>query len=91
MDVQVECIPQFLAAHLALMSGLSAGQYLSPRVTNTLFQFVTYAIGIKSTYKDVKDHWDNIVNNVAFPMMCFDEQDQELWDDDPAEFIRKVC
>ncbi|MEW5303971.1 MAG: hypothetical protein WDW36_006614 [Sanguina aurantia] len=85
----VECIPQFLDAHLALMAGLSAGQYLSPRVTNTLFQFVTYAIGIKSTYKAVKDHWDNIVNNVAFPMMCFDEQDQELWDDDPAEFIRK--
>jgi hypothetical protein len=27
---------------------------------------------------------------VLFPMMCFDESDEELWTDDPQEFIRKT-
>lgn len=28
--------------------------------------------------------------SVVFPMLCFDDEDAELWADDPQEYIRKV-
>ena len=31
-----------------------------------------------------------LISHVLFPIMCFDEQDKELWEDDPHEFVRKT-
>lgn len=28
--------------------------------------------------------------SVVFPMLCFDDEDAELWEEDPQEYIRKV-
>lgn len=28
--------------------------------------------------------------SVVFPLLCFDDEDAELWEDDPQEYIRKV-
>lgn len=49
-----------------------------------------HAVGIPATYKLMKPHWDNILHNVAFPLMCFSDEDQQLWVEDPQEYIRKV-
>eukprot|EP00983_Pelagomonas_calceolata_P040597 1137682-Pelagomonas_calceolata.AAC.5 len=38
----------------------------------------------------MQEHWDALLLNVAFPMMCFSDEDMELWTDDPHEYIRKV-
>ena len=27
---------------------------------------------------------------VLFPMLCFDDKDKELWQEDPHEFVRKT-
>lgn len=27
---------------------------------------------------------------VVLPQLCFDDEDAELWEDDPQEFVRKV-
>lgn len=40
--------------------------------------------------RHVGGHWDSILMNVAFPLMCFSQQDAQLWEEDPAEYIRKV-
>jgi hypothetical protein len=39
----------------------------------------------------MSEHWDAILENVAFPLMCFSEEDAELWAEDPQEYVRKVC
>jgi hypothetical protein len=26
----------------------------------------------------------------VLPLLCFDEEDAELWEEDPQEFVRKV-
>ncbi len=31
-----------------------------------------------------------ILANVAYPLMCFNDEDAELWNDDHQEYIRKV-
>lgn len=75
---------------MTLVSWVASGTYMSPRVHNIIFQFLSHALEIKDMYKHAKDHWDGILHNVAFPMMCFNEQDAQLWEEDPHEYIRKV-
>ena len=31
------------------------------------------------------------MRSVVFPMLCFSDEDEELWRNDPHEYIRKVC
>jgi hypothetical protein len=32
-----------------------------------------------------------MLHNVAFPIMCFSDEDATLFDEDPHEYIRKVA
>lgn len=80
---------RFLDAHLAVLAGLANGAYLSPRVTNLVIQYISVATNIKAAYKHVGAHWDDILMRVAFPLMCFTDEDAELWAEDPHEYIRK--
>ncbi|CAB4031374.1 importin-7-like, partial [Paramuricea clavata] len=36
----------------------------------------------------MKPHMHAIIVEVVFPIMCYTDEDQELWEDDPYEFIR---
>ena len=40
--------------------------------------------------RHMQAHWDALLLNVAFPRMCFNDEDFQLWTDDPQEYIRKV-
>jgi len=40
--------------------------------------------------RHMQEHWDALLLNVAFPKLCFSDEDQALWADDPHEYIRKV-
>ena len=52
-------------------------------------QFLTtLSIKPKSTWQLLKPHVDSIVQNLAFPIFCFNEEDAETFEDDPIEFIR---
>jgi hypothetical protein len=35
-------------------------------------------------------HVYHIYLQVVLPLLCFDEEDAELWEEDPQEFVRKV-
>ena len=34
------------------------------------------------------DVFQDILKQIVFPFMCFTDQDQEMWDNDPHEYIR---
>ena len=55
-----------------------------------MMQFMTHAVEIKPMYAHAKAHWESILINVAFPLMCFNDEDAALWEEDPHEYIRKV-
>ncbi|KAG1660790.1 hypothetical protein FOA52_011331 [Chlamydomonas sp. UWO 241] len=84
-----ECRTTFLEAHMQLVSVAAGGAYTSPRCLNLIFQFLTHALEVKEMYAHVKAHWDSILHNIAFPMMCFSDADAQLWEEDPHEYIRK--
>lgn len=45
------------------------------------------SIGVAYTWKIIKPHVPAIIQDVIFPLMCHTENDQELWESDPAEYI----
>uniref|UniRef100_A0A7S0V0E3 Importin N-terminal domain-containing protein n=1 Tax=Polytomella parva TaxID=51329 RepID=A0A7S0V0E3_9CHLO len=84
-----QCMIPFIDACLTLIEQLTKGSYLSPRVVNVLFQYLGTAVRSKQSYKRLGPHWDGLLHNVAFPLMCFNAQDEQLWNEDPHEYVRK--
>lgn len=82
--------PQFLEDVLALLGPIASGGWLAPRCTNLALQFVTSALDEKEPYKALKPHIDGLLLHVVLPMLAFSDDDAQLWEDDPAEFVRKV-
>ena len=74
----------------ASASAPAQGQYVSPRVMNLALQSVTDAIALASTWKLLRPAVGELLTNIVFPAMCFDDEDAELWRDDPQEYIRKA-
>lgn len=80
---------QLLEDHLALLARLAEpGAYLSPRVVSLALQYVGRAVEIKESYALLKPHVDAMLT-VVFPLTCFNDDDAELWDEDPQEYVRK--
>jgi hypothetical protein len=44
---------------------LAAGQYLAPRVTNLALQYLTRALELKNTYKQLKPHIEPLLSQVG--------------------------
>ena len=42
----------------------------------------------KSTWELLKPHFESLVSSFVFPQLSFTPSRQELWDDDPADFVR---
>ena len=87
---QRECSVQFLKSHMNLLFGLAQGHYLTPRVINQALQYVYHAADEKDLFKAaVKPRLGELVTSVVLPLMFFDQEDAELWEDDPQEYVRK--
>ncbi|KAK9818968.1 hypothetical protein WJX74_009075 [Apatococcus lobatus] len=84
-----KCSMTFLQAQMQLVSQVAQGQYLSPRVTNLVLQYLTHAVKLSSSWKALKPEALPLLQRVIFPLLCFNEDDARLWQDDPQEFIRK--
>lgn len=65
------------------------GGWLSPRVTNATVQYLTHAVQLSRTYKLLKPHLHGLLVNAIFPLCCFDDADETMWEEDPHEYIRK--
>jgi hypothetical protein len=42
-----------------------------------------------SMYQLMQPQIDIILFEIIFPLMCFNDNDQKLWDEDPHEYVRK--
>lgn len=40
-------------------------------------------------YALLQPHLDVLLFEIIFPLMCFNDDDQVLWDEDPHEYVRK--
>ena len=62
--------------------------YVSPRVMQQALNYVNTAISHAHSWKLIKPHMLQIIQDIVFPLMSYSESDAEMWDTDPYEYIR---
>uniref|UniRef100_A0A7N8XA67 Importin 7 n=1 Tax=Mastacembelus armatus TaxID=205130 RepID=A0A7N8XA67_9TELE len=63
-------------------------QYVAPRVLQQTLNYINQGIAHALTWKNLKLHIQGIIQDVVFPLMCYTDSDEELWQEDPYEYIR---
>ncbi|KAE8658411.1 Importin beta-like SAD2-like protein [Hibiscus syriacus] len=80
---------KFLECHLNLLGVIRVGGYLPDRVTNLILQYLSSSISKNSMYTLLHPQIDVLLFEIVFPLMCFNDNDQKLWEEDPHEYVRK--
>ncbi|CAL9235143.1 unnamed protein product [Arabidopsis halleri] len=80
---------RILEGHLNFLNTIRVGGYLPDRVTNLLLQYLSNSISKNSMYKLLLPRLDVLLFEIVFPLMCFNDNDQKLWVEDPHEYVRK--
>lgn len=47
-----------------------------------------FSVSHAYTWKLIKPHMVAVIQDVIFPIMSFTDSDQDLWENDPYEYIR---
>merc|ERR1719387_1336352 len=74
---------------MGLLARLPRGEHVEARSINLSLQYMTHALQRKVTYGVMKPHFHDLMFHVLFPLACFQNEDAELWADDPHEYVRK--
>ncbi|KAL1832759.1 hypothetical protein ACET3Z_002410 [Daucus carota] len=80
---------KILECHLNLLNVIRVGGYLPDRVTNLILQYLTNSVSKTNMYNLLQPRMDSLLFEIIFPLMCFNDDDQKLWDEDPHEYVRK--
>ncbi|KAF6162304.1 hypothetical protein GIB67_008433 [Kingdonia uniflora] len=80
---------KILERHCNLLNVIRVGGYLPDRVTNLILQYLSSSISKNSMYQLLQPRLDVLLFEIIFPLMCFSENDQHLWNEDPHEYVRK--
>ncbi|RLM79588.1 importin beta-like SAD2 [Panicum miliaceum] len=80
---------KILACHMQLLNAIRTGEYLPDRVINLILQYLTNSVTKNSMYQMMQPQIDILLSEIIFPLMCFNDNDQKLWDEDPHEYVRK--
>ncbi|ORY80013.1 importin-7 [Protomyces lactucae-debilis] len=84
--------PEILKCYLTQIQNWAADRnlhWLSPRALYYIGDFFTHCVKPKGTWQLLKDNVDSLVEHFVFPQICQTEDDLELWESDPQEYINK--
>jgi importin-7 len=81
--------PQFLGPVCETLNLRPSGQFCTDRVVHLCLTYVDLAVELSSTYKLLKPHLDFLLYQVCFPTMCLTEDDVDLFENDPHEFVHR--
>ncbi|CAD5166944.1 unnamed protein product [Musa acuminata subsp. malaccensis] len=80
---------KILVCHLQLLGVLRTGGYLPDRIINLILQYLSSSVSKNSMYQLLQPQLDILLFEIIFPLMCFNDNDQKLWTEDPHEYVRK--
>ncbi|XP_041744941.1 importin-8-like isoform X1 [Coregonus clupeaformis] len=63
-------------------------QYVTPHVLQKSLNYLNQGLSHSLTWKHIKPHMQTISQEVIFPLMCYKDEDEKLWQEDPYEYIR---
>jgi hypothetical protein len=64
------------------------GHYVAPRVLQLIFNYLEQVVHHTPSWTIIKPHFVTIYQDIMFPLMCYDDDDDLLWKEDPQEYIR---
>ncbi|KXN84333.1 hypothetical protein AN958_12748 [Leucoagaricus sp. SymC.cos] len=81
--------PEILTIYLQQVELYVQNQtWLSKKCQYQIFSFFTECVKPKSTWAQLKPHFETLVSSFVFPQLIFNAQRQQLWADDPVDYIR---
>ncbi|XP_033019366.1 importin-8 isoform X2 [Lacerta agilis] len=63
-------------------------EYVAPRVLQQTLNYLNQGVHHCITWKQMKPHMQTVCEEVIFSLMCYKDEDEELWQEDPYEYIR---
>ncbi|CAL8324132.1 unnamed protein product [Lota lota] len=63
-------------------------RYVSPQVLQQALNYLSQGLSHSITWKHLKPHMQTLCQEVVFPLMCYKDEDDKLWQEDPYEYIR---
>ncbi|KRY79370.1 Importin-7 [Trichinella pseudospiralis] len=82
------CLMQTIQSMLKVLNCYRQNEYISPQVLYLALEYLTTGVREANGWKVVKAHVMDIIQTVIFPLLCFSNEDDELWHTDPQEYIR---
>ncbi|ORX59935.1 ARM repeat-containing protein [Piromyces finnis] len=81
--------PIILKSYLKQTELLVNGRFISSWVLHLIGDFYTECVKPKVTWQILKPQVEALTKYFIFPLMCFNAEEQELWEEDPVEYVRK--
>jgi len=63
-------------------------EYVAPRVLHQALSYLQCGISHSFSWKFIKPHILQVIQEIVYPLCCHSDKDEELWQDDPQEYIR---
>ncbi|KAG2225799.1 hypothetical protein INT45_007043 [Circinella minor] len=82
--------PNILQTYLNQIEGwIKKENWMSAKCLADSAAFFSDSIKHKLTWQILKPHTEDLVAHFIFPQLCFSPEDEELWEDDPVEYVHK--
>ncbi|KZZ91946.1 importin-7 [Ascosphaera apis ARSEF 7405] len=83
-------VPEILKGYLQeIDKWVSQGQWLSKPALSHSIAFFEECIKPKITWEHLRPHMDNLISHLIFPVLCQSDEDIDLFEDDPAEYLHR--
>eukprot|EP00051_Salpingoeca_urceolata_P021848 m.348189 g.348189 ORF g.348189 m.348189 type:complete len:1043 (+) comp19875_c0_seq11:174-3302(+) len=83
------CTPLAIDAVIQLCLTGRGNGFVAPRTMTSCLEFIDAITGLAAGWKQVKAFLQPLIEEVLFPLLCHSEEDEQLWLEDPVEFIRR--
>ncbi|KAJ5485134.1 importin [Penicillium diatomitis] len=82
--------PEILKGYLQeIDKWVSKSQWLSNAALSYTLVFMEECVKPKAMWDHLKPHMDNLIAHFVFPIMCQSDEDIELFEDDPSEYLHR--
>ncbi|KAJ5473886.1 hypothetical protein N7475_003452 [Penicillium sp. IBT 31633x] len=82
--------PEILKGYLTeIDKWVSKTQWLSNPALSYTLVFMEECVKPKAMWDHLKPHMDNLIAHFVFPMLCQSDEDIELFEDDPSEYLHR--
>ena len=81
--------PGHLQAVIALLEDVAKGAWYAPRVLQIMSCYIEVCVRPPHPHQELEPYLNDILAHAILPQCCYTEEDQEEWDTDPMEVIRK--